>query len=252
MIRRLVPPVLRTTPLLGFIPAGVLAVVMGLVAGQQPIGPEFRFLPSRLAILSIVIAAGFIFDDPATPITDPAPNPLRLRRLIRSAAALLIVTVLFTSVMFIAADDMSLVAVIDTNTATTFDPELDPSTELPEFPWGRLALEMATMIGFVLAAAAAINRRGESQPGRIATGVLLAGYAISWMIPESHQAWANPTDQRWETGANWWWLALTLAWFSVAVLSWDSRVGWRLAQFRHRSGAIRDCNRISPDTTPSG
>lgn len=228
MIRRLVPPVLRTTSLLGFIPAAVLAVAMGLVAGQQPVGPESRFLPSRLAILSIVIAVGFVFDNPATQLTDPVPNPLRVRRLIRGVAGLLIGMAIFAVVLVFAASDMELVAVINTNRTGPPESEQDPSTQLPQFPWGRLALEMATMAGFVLAAAAAISRRGEPEPGRIAAGVLLGAYAVTWMTPQSHRPWASPMDQRWDTSANWWWLALFLVWLTAIVLSWDSRAGEQL------------------------
>jgi hypothetical protein len=210
--------ILRATPLLGFLPAGVLAVALGIVAGQQP-DVEHRFLPTRLAILAIVIAAGFVFDDSATPISDPSPSPLRWRRLVRASLAILISSVLLSFVLPFAADDMDLAVAVDSS--------VDLESQSPPFPWGRLALEMATMIGFVLAVAAAAVRRGHTEPGRLAVGVFLGVYAVTWMIPDSHNPWANPEDLRWDTGANWWWLALVIVWPLASWLSWDSHLGRR-------------------------
>jgi hypothetical protein len=220
--------ILRATPLLGFLSAGVLAVVLGIVAGQQP-GVERRLLPTRLAILAIAIAAGFVFDDSATPMSDPLPSPLRWRRLLRASAAFAISAALFSFVLPFAADDMDLVVVVDA-------PSVGLDSLPPTFPWGRLALEMATMIGFVLAFAAANARRGENEPGRLAVGVFLGVYAVTWLTPTSHNPWASPYDRRWDTGADWWWLAFAIVWLSAAVLSWDSRVGWRPTRSLSASG----------------
>lgn len=223
VIRALVPPVLRTTPWIGFIPAGVLALAIGIIAGQQPAAVEHRYLPTRLAVLAIVTAVGFVFDDSATHITDPAPSPLRLRRLIRAAAAFLLASAIFIPVVFFAADDMSLAVTTEPNTVDAAEPDMNVSEQPSPFPWGRLFLEMASMSGFVLAAAAVINRRDEAEPGRIAIAVLYAVYALTWLSPESHKPWADPSDQRWETGAIWWWAVFLFVWLSAAVLSWDSR-----------------------------
>lgn len=224
MTPKLISSVLRCTPRIGFIPAGVLAVVMGVVAGRQPLGPEYRFLPTRLAVLAIVVAAGFVFDDPAKPTSDPVPSPLRFRRGIRTLYGLLMAAGLFAVVISFASDDMNLVAVASNEPIAPGVAD-EAATMEPEFPWGRLALEMATMIGFTLAIAAATSRRSESEPGRIATGVMLGVYAASWMIPEPYKPWASPTDQRWATSATWWWVALGIVWTVTAVFSWDSRTG---------------------------
>jgi len=214
---------IRATPLVGFIPAGAVAVVLGIVAGRQPTGAEFRYLPLRLAVVSLVCAVAFVFDDPAKTFSDPAANPLRIRRGIRALIGALAASCLFAIVLIPASDDMNLVtdakqAAMD---ASETGEELTAQTELP---WGRLALEMATMIGLTLSIAGAAAQRGEAEPGRITTGIVLGAYALSWMIPEPHKPWADPLDQRWTTGVKWWWAALLLVWVSALIFSWDSRV----------------------------
>jgi hypothetical protein len=78
---------------------------------------------------------------------------------------------------------------------------------------------------FALATAAAVSRRGEREPGRITSSVLLGLYAITWMIPDSSKPWADPGDSRWDTGAPWWWVAFGVAVLVGVVTSWDTRVG---------------------------
>jgi hypothetical protein len=237
MTLKLIPAVLRSTPRFGLVPAGLLAAVMGLVAGRQPFAAEFRFLPTRLAVLSIVIAAGFVFDDTAKPTTDSVPSPLRLRRWIRALFGLLMAAGLFAIVIPFASDGMNLVAVVNSDVALGDADEA--ATMEPEFPWGRIALEMATMIGFTLAIAAVTSRRSESEPGRIATGVMLGVYATTWMIPEMYRPWANPMDQRWDTDAIWWWVALGVVWGVAVVFSWDSRAGRLLPRRRGSVGTAK-------------
>lgn len=234
--------ILRATPLLGFLPAGALAVTMGIVAGQQP-DIEHRYLPTRLGILAIVIAAGFVFDDPATPMSDPLPSPLRWRRLVRASVPMLISSILFTLVLLFAADDMELVVTVDSSMIL--------ATQSPPFPWGRLALEMATTIGFVLAIAAANARRGQTEPGRLTAGLFLGVYVVSWMIPESHNPWASPEDIRWDTGANWWWLALVVVWLVTSWLSWDNRVANWPTRLRRAPSPPSESQSV-PHSTPSG
>lgn len=221
--RRLVSFEMRSTPLVGFIPAGAVAVLLGVVAGRQPTGAEFRYLPLRLAVVALVCAVSFVFDDPAKRFSDPAPSPLRVRRGIRALMGVLAASCLLGIVLMTASDGMSLVLDASSDAAGATDAEIQLRAN-QELPWGRLALEMATMIGFTLAVAGAVARRGEAEPGRVTSGVLLAVYTLSWMIPERFKPWANPPDPRWTTGAQWWCAALTLMWVSALVLSWDSRV----------------------------
>lgn len=221
--RRLASFEIRNTPLVGFIPAGLIAIALGFVAGRQPTGAEFRYLPVRLAVISLVCAVAFVFDDPAKATTDPAASPLRIRRGIRALTGVIVASCLFVIVLTPASTDMSLV--IHPSQAAGATDTGDEMDSGPELPWGRPAIEMATMIGLTLATAGAISRRGENEPGRIAAGIVLGAYALSWMIPESFSPWADPLDQRWTTGSKWWWATLIIAWVSALILSWDSRVG---------------------------
>ena len=221
--RLLVSFEIRSTPLIGFIPAGAVAVLLGVVAGRQPTGAEFRYLPLRLAIVSLVCAVTFVFDDPAKAFSDPAPSPLHIRRGIRALVGVLAASCLFVMVLILASDSMRLVLDENPDGAGVTDAGIGLSAQ-PEFPWGRPALEMATMIGLALAIAGAVSRRAESEPGSVASGVLLAAYALSWMIPDRYLPWADPLDERWTTGARWWWAALLLVWMSALMISWDSRV----------------------------
>lgn len=135
MIRRLVPPVLRTTAWLGFIPAGAVAAVLAIVASRQPTDVEHRYLPTRIALLAVAIAVGFIFDDPAAPTTDSTPSPLRLRRFIRTVTALASAAAIFTIVLLIAADDMALVARVDNAPESAGGiPNSAPAPIFPHFP----------------------------------------------------------------------------------------------------------------------
>lgn len=221
--RRLISFEIRSTPLIGFIPAGAVAVVLGIVAGRQPTGAEFRYLPLRLAIVALLSAVAFVFDDPAKTFSDPAASPLRIRRGIRALTGVLAASCLLVTVLIPASDDMSLVVNANQDGGSATDTG-EGLSEQPELPWGRLALEMATMIGLSLAIAGVVARRGEAEPGRITSGILLGAYALSWMIPASYRPWADPLDQRWTTGAKWWWAALILMWVPALILSWDSRV----------------------------
>lgn len=221
--RRLASFEIGSTPLIGFIPAGAVGVVLGIVAGRQPTGPEFRYLPIRLAVVSLVCAVAFVFDDPAKTFSDPAANPLRIRRGIRALTGVVTASCLFAVILIPASAHMILV--VDANQAAVG--ASDTGKELnaqPDLPWGRPALEMATMIGLTLSVAGAVAQRGEAEPGTITSGIVLGAYALSWMIPEPYKPWADPLDERWSHGGNWWWAALVFAWVSAAMFSWDSRV----------------------------
>jgi len=224
---QLVPPVLRATPWVGFAPAGVVAIGMAWVASRQPPDTMARLLPTRLAVLSVAIGVAFAFDDPAAVLSDPAPSQLILRRLIRTLSATLVASVLVLAVVFVASAGMDLVRVIPAELVTEAiqDPTFDDLADagLPQFPGGRIALEAATVFAITLAIAAGVSRRVDPEPGRITTSVLLGVYAASWMVPDPYKPWADPSDQRWETGAGWWWAALVTFALVAIALSWDTR-----------------------------
>lgn len=227
MTRHLLPPALRAMPWVGFAPAGVIALAMAWVATRQPADATYRLLPTRIGMLAIVIAVAFAFDDPASRLTDPSPSPLRLRRAIRTVAATILAAVLLAAVLVVASTGMDLVLVIPSEDPALVEseeaalPMTDPG--LAPFPGGRIALETATLITFTLTAAAAVSRRGEIEPGRITSGVLLGVYAASWMVPEAVKPWAYPGDQRWDTGAPWWWVGFGLSALAGVGMCWDAR-----------------------------
>lgn len=227
LIPLLLRPVIRTMPWIGFVPAGVIALGLGYVASRQPEAAGFRYLPVRLGVLTVVIALAFVFDDPATPLTDPTPIRLLLRRLIRIVSATAVAAVLVTGVLVLASDGMDLVWTMpsESSAPAASDPETIEEIEnrLPPFPAGRIALETSTLAFFALGVAAWLAHRGEPSPGRVTASTLLCVYAATWMTPDSHRPWAVPQDQRWETGAPWWWMSLGVFALTVLILSWDTR-----------------------------
>lgn len=227
LIPLLLRPVIRTMPWIGFLPVGVIALGLGYLASRQPAAAGFRYLPVRLGVLTVVIALAFVFDDPATPLTDPTPIRLLLRRLIRIVSATAVAAVLVTGVLMLASDGMDLVWTLPSESSALAvpDPETIEETEntLASFPAGRIVLEASTLAFFTLGVAAWLAHRGEPSPGRVTASTLLGVYAATWMIPDSHRPWAVPQDQRWETGGPWWWLCLGLFTMTVLILSWDTR-----------------------------
>ncbi|HKX76672.1 MAG TPA: hypothetical protein VJR05_14920, partial [Acidimicrobiia bacterium] len=223
--------------LLGVLPAGAVAIGLGVAASRQPTDAEVRFLPTRLALLALVVGIGFVFDDPAAPLTDPLPVPLRGRRAIRAAIGLSALTVFSVPVFFLAAQGMDPVWVLPTppSTVPVIQPEedtlaADQPQPPPPFPIGRLALEALTMTGLALGGAAVVIRRGELEPGRMVTGMILVTYAVTFLIPEPHRPWANPGGAGWVKVASWWWSAALAFTFITIVLSWDARFSrgfWR-------------------------
>jgi hypothetical protein len=212
-------------PWIGFGPAGVIALALGFVASRQPEGPEFRYLPIRLGVLALVIALAFVFDDPATPLTDPTPARLLLRRLIRLVSAMSVAAVLVACVLMLASDGVDLVWTIPDQAQIGADTETTEESEngLPQLPVERIALEASTLAFFTLGVAAWRSRRGDPSPGPVSTSTLLGVYATTWMIPDSHRPWAYPGDIRWESVAPWWWLSLFVFLVAVLILSADTR-----------------------------
>lgn len=226
LIPLLLRPVIRTMPWIGFVPAGVVALGLGYVASRQPATAGFRYLPVRLGVLTVVIALAFVFDDPATPLTDPTPIRLLLRRMIRIVSSIAVAALLVARVLLLASDGMDLVWTIPSEAASALAaPETieEIDSRLPPFPAGRIVLEASTLAFFALGVAAWLAQRGEPSPGRVTASTLLGVYAASWMIPDSHRPWAVPQDQRWETVGPWWWLSLGVFALTVLVLSLDTR-----------------------------
>jgi hypothetical protein len=91
------------------------------------------------------------------------------------------------------------------------------------FPAGRVALETSALVLLAFATAAVLSRTTENDPGKFAAPILLGVYAVSWMIPEMSNPWPYPSDERWPTAANWWWVALGTGLTMAILFSPDSQ-----------------------------
>lgn len=185
-----------------FLPAGVLALVFAWAAERAAPDALTRHIPTRLALLSAALAVVFALDDTASPLTDPAPSPLRLRRSLRLCLMGTAWAIVTASVLIIAGSGM----------------------EPGSWPSARFWLEAATLAVVGVASAAAISRRGEPEPGRFAGAVLLALVGIAWFLPRPLALFMEPGDRYWETVEKWWWTILAVSAAVAVATSWDARV----------------------------
>lgn len=213
----------RAVPWLPWLPSAALVAV--ILWGADSLLPDFasRQLYIRAALLVAALGLCFVYDDPGAETTDPAPSPLRRRRIGRTMIGVIPWGILITTVLAFAGRGM--------------EPTFILSDEIPNpLSIGRVMLEASTMATWGLAIAAVISKRWDEEPGTTASAGLLALYAVSWAIPEQWKPWANPNDQRWETALPWWWVTFAIGLLIVVAFSWDSRVGWRLRTHRFKSG----------------
>jgi hypothetical protein len=222
LTRQLSVPVARTLPLRPFFVVTSIATALAWMATLQPPETGFRLLPVRLAIMILAAYSAFLLDDPAALLTDPTPHPLRRRRLLTGTYGYVLAFAVLGIVVAIASEGMDLVWTISEPTVDATEATMVLAGPSP-FPAGRLVLEMSTSVAFALAVASLIANRGHDQPGRIASTVALAAFLISALVPEAYQPWADPSDQRWATGANWWWTALFTFLTIATVSSWEAR-----------------------------
>lgn len=212
----------RAVPWIPWVPS--VALIALILWGTDALTPDFasRQLYLRAGLLVAALGLCFAYDDPGAETTNPTPSPLRRRRAIRTWLGMGPWAVLVGTTLLVAGRGM--------------DPTLILNDEiLNPLPLGRVLLEAFTLGVWGLAIAAVISKRWDEEPGKFASAGLLALYAASWAIPEQWKPWANPDDQRWETGLPWWWVALAVGLLIVVAFSWDSRVGWR-----RRLGSRRD------------
>lgn len=215
----LVRPVVKATALVPFLPAAVIALTMGWVASRQPAAVGFRFTPVRTGVLALAIACLYLFDDPASIITDPTPSRLRTRRLLRVGVGVVLTAVALTGLVLLASREMDLVWTVPAVDAE----EAALPGGLENFPAGRVALETFLLVSVGLATAALVAARGVEEPGRIATSVLLGAYLLTWMVPERIRIWAQPFDERWPTVGRWILGAALISSAVLIVLSWEAR-----------------------------
>jgi hypothetical protein len=188
---------LSAIPWLQWLPAGTVGALLVWSVANLPSDFGSRHLQLRGGCLVAALALCFALDDPAAPTSDPVPARLITRRLIRVGLSLV------PWVM------MVVVLLLDAGSAGQE---------------GRLVLEAATLAGWGLAMAAVIARRWDPSPGWRAATALLAAYAVSWAIPESHRPWALPGDIRWAGLLPWWWWSLALGAVVFVAASWDTRI----------------------------
>lgn len=117
---------------------------------------------------------------------------------------------------------------------------------------GRLILEAATMAFWGLATASVLASRWDDEPGKVASGALLAIYAAGWMVPERWKPWAGPTDPRWATAFPWWWVALGVGVLVTVAFSWDSRQSGPLRPLLRRRGSQSAQGADARDTREPG
>jgi hypothetical protein len=170
----------------------------------------------------LAVYSAFLFDDPADRLTNPAPHPLRLRRLLKATYGYVLVFAVLGIVVAISSKGMDLVWTIPEPAVDATQDTMVVTGPSP-FPTGRIVLETATSMALALAVAALLSHRSQDQPGRIASTVILGAFLISALVPEAYRPWADPSDQRWATGANWWWTALIVFLTIGVVFSWETR-----------------------------
>lgn len=186
-----------------FLPAGALALALAWAAERAAPDALTRHIPTRLALLSAALAIVFAFDDPASPLTDPAPSPLHIRRWLRFCLIGSAWAIIVGFVLAVAGSDM----------------------EPGSWPSARFWLEAATLAAAGLASAATLSRRGETEPGRFASAILLALVGITWFLPRPVALFVEPGGRRWETVEIWWWIVLAVSVAIAVSSSWDAQVG---------------------------
>jgi hypothetical protein len=197
-----------------FLPAGALALAFAWAAERAAPDALTRHIPTRLALLSAALAIVFAFDDPASPLTDPAPSPLRIRRSLRLCLAGTAWAAITGLVLMITGSGM----------------------EPGSWPSARFWLEAATLATVGLTSAAALSRRDETEPGRYASAILLALVGIAWFLPRPLALFVEPGDRYWQSVETWWWIILAGALVAGVATSWDTQTNaWLPSRFASRT-----------------
>jgi hypothetical protein len=197
-------------------PAAAVCLGLGIMASLEPPEPQTRMPYLRLGALTLAVVCGFLFDDAAQNLTNPVPHSFRVRRLIRIVSGIVAAGSVATLAVAIGSRGMDVVWTIP-------EPTEDTVMLSTPFPAGRVALETAAMLLVAFATAAVLSRSTRRDPGKVTAPTLLGMYAASWMIPETHNPWPYPTDERWSSAATWWWIVLAAATIVAVLSSGDPR-----------------------------
>lgn len=183
---------------------GVVGVLFaGLVGrGGSPTADEV-LAAVRLAAVTIALGVAFLFDDPAARLLAPLPASWARRAVARYAVAAAGAAVPAAAVLALAAGKRL--------------------SDVPRLPLGDVAMEVATVVGVAVAAAALTRRAGAHRPGmHVAIGVLVCG-ALSAAVPGAARPWASPGEPATAAAARWasvhrgWWVAAGLVVVALAV-----------------------------------
>lgn len=186
-------------------PAAGLAAILAWVIPRQPADLEARHLPLRLGLTTAAMWVAFLFDDPASTLTDATPTRLWIRRSVRVVVGV---------VPWAGA-----VAILLTATGWGLEAPGQP------VPAGRFMLEAGTLAIWALATASVISRNREEEPGWLAAVTILSLSATAWIIPQPAHPWSLPGRPNWDTVGRWWSVALAIGVVVTVVTSWDSRHG---------------------------
>ena len=169
-------------------PALFAAVVgLGYVALEAPGAYiDYRILVLRLAALGLALGAAFVLDDPTEETLGHVPTPLLLRRALRIALVLPLVTAAWIALV---------------NAAGTVRPR-----QGGPLPVGDLTIEAATLLAVALCAACAGSRfTSDRLGGIVAAPVVLALVAAAMFLPaDQKMILGSPVDVRWHDAHEWW------------------------------------------------
>lgn len=174
------------------------AAMLGGCVAFAADGPPFWFV--RLALITLVIAAAFVLDEPAAAAVDAAPVTRRRRTAARTTALSLPLAVWAGGVL----------ALEQRNSVT---------------PVGALLVEGAGVLVVAVALAAGLRLAGRNEPGEIVASVLGAGLlAVLILDPPPRSIPLLPTDEGWAASTALWCSVLVAA---VAVVIAASREPYR-------------------------
>lgn len=183
---------------------------------------DYRITVLRLGALLLCMGSVFVLDDATEETIGHVPTPLLLRRALRIALLLPLISTAWAAMLYVAGEVSS--------------------REGGPMPRGDLTLEAATLLAIAFCAASLAARFTSDRLGGIAAApIVLVLFAIGMFLPEAQKMFlGSPSVARW-ADAHEWWRALFL--FSVAIFVWLNR-----PTGAHRRGARMRALRGTPRT----
>ena len=171
--------------------ASLLAVVY--VAAEARTGYiDYRITVLRLAALLICMAAAFVFDDPTEETIGHVPTPLLMRRGLRIALLLPLVSTAWVVLVKVAGEV--------------------PRLHGGPLPVADITLEVATLFMTALCASCLGARfTSDRLGGIVAAPVLLGLAALAMVLPGEQRMIVGSGDPRWADVHEWWRAGLALS-----------------------------------------